>query len=79
MAERERRLKDKLKRQERKRLEKKRKEREQDRQKRKKELREQIEDQNSYMNNAKKGGEEEGMDDILNFKDSDRDSLLSYI
>jgi hypothetical protein len=34
------------------------------------------------MANAKKGGgtaEEEGMDDILNFKDSDRDSLLSYI
>ena len=31
------------------------------------------------MNNAKKGAEEEGMDDILNFKDSDRDSLLSYI
>jgi hypothetical protein len=32
------------------------------------------------MINAKKGvAEEEAMDDILNFKDSDRDSLLSYI
>ena len=83
VVEKERRLKDKLKRQERKRLEKKRKEREQDRQKRKKELREQvqeIEDQNPQMTNAKiRGAEEEGMDDILNFKDSDRDSLLSYI
>jgi len=79
VAERERRLKDKLKRQERKRLEKKRKEREQDRQKRKKELREQIEEQDACMIKAKKGAEEEGMDDILNFKDSDRDSLLSYI
>ncbi len=39
VAERERRLKDRLKRQERKRLEKKRREREQDREKRKKELR----------------------------------------
>ena len=83
VVEKERRLKDKLKRQERKRLEKKRKEREQDRQKRKKDLREQvqeIEDQNPHVSNAKiRGAEEEGMDDILNFKDSDRDSLLSYI
>ena len=55
VVEKERRLKDKLKRQERKRLEKKRKEREQDRQKRKKDLREQvqeIEDQNPHVSNA---------------------------
>lgn len=71
LQEREQRLKDKQKRLERKKLEQKRKDRENDRQARKRALL----NENPYLLKL----DDEYQDDILNFKDSDRDSLISYI
>lgn len=76
-AERERKLKDKQRRMERKRQEKRRKEREQEREQRKLALLKTFKpDLSPYADRLIK---DELQEDILNFKDSDRESLISYL
>ncbi len=74
--ERERKLKDKQRRMERKRLEKKRKQREHEREERKMAL---LKTFKQEISPYCQGGKDEFQEDILNFKDSDRESLLSYL
>lgn len=74
--ERERKLKEKQRRMERKRLEKKRKQREHEREERKMAL---LKTFKQEISPYCQGGKDEFQEDILNFKDSDRESLLSYL
>ena len=75
VAEKERRIKDRNKRLERKRIEKKRKQRDAERQERKRAMAVMRIEEDNYgiMDN------EGSCEDLLNFKDSERDSLLSYM
>lgn len=78
-AERERKLREKQRRIDRKRLERKRKEREQEREARKKEQRKLSLPGLPETTQPRHIAVDEEQEDLLNFKDSDRESLLSYI